>query len=72
LPGPRRRIADTTQTPIKWEPINVDPILKDGKTAIPDAAIESIMKNKIALKGPLAVCPSKLLPPPLPLGLAHI
>jgi isocitrate dehydrogenase (NAD+) len=52
-----RRKADTiTQTPIVWEPINVDPILKDGKTAIPDAAIESIRKNKIALKGPLAVC----------------
>jgi hypothetical protein len=33
----------------------VTPILKDGKTAIPDAAIESIRKNKIALKGPLAV-----------------
>ena len=45
-----------TQTPITWEPINVDPILKDGKTAIPDAAIESIKRNKIALKGPLAVC----------------
>jgi hypothetical protein len=45
----------TTQTPITWEPINVDPIIKDGKTAIPDAAIESIRKNKIALKGPLAV-----------------
>jgi hypothetical protein len=30
--------------------------LKDGKTTIPDAAIESIKKNKVALKGPLAVC----------------
>ena len=31
------------------------PILKDGKTAIPDDAIENIRKNKVALKGPLAV-----------------
>ncbi len=43
------------QAPVTWEPINVDPILKDGKTAIPDEAIESIKRNKIALKGPLAV-----------------
>jgi len=49
-------IFAAAQTPINWEPINVDPILKDGKTAIPDAAIESIRRNKIALKGPLAVC----------------
>lgn len=32
------------------------PILKDGKTAIPDDAIESVKKNYVALKGPLAVC----------------
>ena len=43
------------QTPIAWEPIDVTPIIKDGRTAIPDAAIENINKNKIALKGPLAV-----------------
>jgi isocitrate dehydrogenase (NAD+) len=43
------------QTPIAWEFCDVTPILKDGKTAIPDAAIESIHKNKVALKGPLAV-----------------
>jgi hypothetical protein len=51
----------------------VTPILKNGKTAIPDAAIESIRKNKVALKGPLAVCTNSLhilltssfYPPPL-------
>lgn len=43
------------QIPIAWEPVDVTPIIKDGKTAIPDAAIESIKKNKVALKGPLAV-----------------
>ena len=31
------------------------PILKDGKTAIPDEAIDSVKKNFVALKGPLAV-----------------
>lgn len=44
------------QTPISWEPVDVTPIIKDGKTAIPDAAITNIEKNKVALKGPLAVC----------------
>jgi isocitrate dehydrogenase (NAD+) len=31
--------------------------MKEGKTAIPDDAIENIKKNKVALKGPLAVRP---------------
>lgn len=44
------------QAPVKWEPVDVTPILKDGKTAIPDDAIKSVKKNYVALKGPLAVC----------------
>ncbi|KAL2267696.1 hypothetical protein VTJ83DRAFT_4973 [Remersonia thermophila] len=55
-------IFAAAKTPIVWEPINVDPILKDGKTAIPDEAIESIRRNKIALKGPLAT----------PIGKGHV
>jgi isocitrate dehydrogenase (NAD+) len=43
------------QTPVKWEPVDVTPQLKDGKTTIPEETIESIKKNKVALKGPLAV-----------------
>jgi isocitrate dehydrogenase (NAD+) len=43
------------QTPIEWETADVTPILKDGKTTIPEQAIVSIKKNKVALKGPLAV-----------------
>lgn len=43
------------QAPVKWEPVDVTPILKDGKTAIPDDAIKSVKKNYVALKGPLAV-----------------
>ncbi|KAK0722294.1 hypothetical protein B0T26DRAFT_702160 [Lasiosphaeria miniovina] len=57
-----KNIFAAAKTPIAWEPINVDPILKDGKTAIPDAAIESIKRNKIALKGPLAT----------PIGKGHV
>lgn len=51
----REILTSHDKTPIAWEPVDVTPILKDGKTAIPDAAIENIQKNKIALKGPLAV-----------------
>ena len=42
------------KVPIKWESVDVTPQLKDGKTVIPDAAIESVKKNYVALKGPLA------------------
>lgn len=45
----------SSQAPIKWEPVDVTPILKDGRTAIPDEAIQSVRKNFVALKGPLAV-----------------
>ncbi|KAK7426942.1 NAD-dependent isocitrate dehydrogenase [Neonectria magnoliae] len=55
-------IFAAAKTPIAWEPVDVTPILKDGKTAIPDAAIENIKKNKIALKGPLAT----------PIGKGHV
>ena len=37
-----------------WEEVSVDPVLKDGKTVIPDEAIVSIKKNTDALKGQLA------------------
>jgi len=40
---------------VKWEPVDVTPRLKDGKTTIPEETIESINRNKVALKGPLAV-----------------
>lgn len=49
--------------PIKWESIDVTPSLnKDGKTVIPDASIESIERNFVALKGPLAT----------PIGKGHV
>ena len=48
--------SNISQAPIEWEPVDVTPQLKGGRTVIPDAAIESVKKNLVALKGPLAVC----------------
>ncbi|KAF2762236.1 isocitrate dehydrogenase, NAD-dependent [Pseudovirgaria hyperparasitica] len=55
-------IFDAAGAPIKWESVDVTPRLKDGKTVIPDEAIESITKNFVALKGPLAT----------PIGKGHV
>jgi isocitrate dehydrogenase (NAD+) len=52
----------TCQAPIQWEEVDVTPILKDGKTVIPDKAVDSIKKNTVALKGPLAT----------PIGKGHV
>ncbi len=48
--------------PIKWEVVDVTPVLVDGRTSIPDAAIASIKRSLIALKGPLAT----------PVGKGHV
>lgn len=37
--------------PIEWEEVSVTPVLKGGKTVIPDTAINSVRKNTVALKG---------------------
>jgi len=56
-------IYSAADVPIKWESIDVTPSLnKDGKTVIPDASIESIERNFVALKGPLAT----------PIGKGHV
>ncbi|KAI9663129.1 MAG: NAD-dependent isocitrate dehydrogenase [Bathelium mastoideum] len=55
-------IFAAAKAPIKWESVDVTPILKDGKTAIPDEAISSVRKNFVALKGPLAT----------PVGKGHV
>ncbi|KAF9247095.1 hypothetical protein BU15DRAFT_69935 [Melanogaster broomeanus] len=46
----------------KWEEVSVTPVLKGGKTVIPDTAINSVKKNTVALKGPLAT----------PIGKGHV
>ncbi|KAI8083398.1 isocitrate dehydrogenase, NAD-dependent [Gilbertella persicaria] len=55
-------IFAAAKTPIEWEEVDVTPVLKDGKTAIPDEAIASVRKSTVALKGPLAT----------PIGKGHV
>ncbi|KAI8389372.1 isocitrate dehydrogenase, NAD-dependent [Blakeslea trispora] len=55
-------IFAAAKTPIEWEEVDVTPILKDGKTAIPDDAIASVRTSTVALKGPLAT----------PIGKGHV
>ncbi|KAF9055391.1 hypothetical protein BDZ89DRAFT_938496 [Hymenopellis radicata] len=47
-------IYTAAAVPIQWEEVDVTPVLKGGKTVIPDVAIQSVKKNTVALKGPLA------------------
>lgn len=50
-----QRIFEAAQVPIEWEKVDVTPVRgPDGRFSIPLKAIESIMTNKIGLKGPLA------------------
>ncbi|KAG6326764.1 hypothetical protein ID866_12325, partial [Astraeus odoratus] len=46
-------IYAAADVPIEWEEVSVTPVLKGGKTVIPDTAINSIKKNTVALKGQL-------------------
>ncbi|KAL1585535.1 hypothetical protein WHR41_05666 [Cladosporium halotolerans] len=55
-------IYSAANVPIKWESVDVTPTLKDGKTVIPDEAIDSVRRNYVALKGPLAT----------PVGKGHV
>lgn len=47
-------IYSAAKVPIDWEPVDVTPSLINGITTIPKPAVESIYKNTVALKGPLA------------------
>ncbi|CAL9734098.1 isocitrate dehydrogenase [NAD] subunit 2, mitochondrial [Monosporozyma servazzii] len=49
-----KEIFAAAKVPINWELCDVSPILVNGLTTIPDPAVQSINKNLIALKGPLA------------------
>jgi len=50
-----QRIFEAADVPITWEPVDVTPVKSpDGKFRIPVRAIESVTKNRIGLKGPLA------------------
>lgn len=49
-----QKIFDTAKVPIEWESVDVTPVKGPGGTfVIPPAAIESVNRNKVGLKGPL-------------------
>ncbi|KAI8820543.1 uncharacterized protein EV422DRAFT_531258 [Fimicolochytrium jonesii] len=56
------KIFEADGVPVVWETVDVYPILKDGKTTIPEDSLISINKNKVALKGPLET----------PIGKGHV
>ncbi len=57
------QIFEAAKVPIAWEEVSVTPILTpEGKTTIPPAALQSVNRNKVALKGPLAT----------PIGKGHV
>jgi isocitrate dehydrogenase (NAD+) len=50
-----QKIFSAANVPIEWDVVDVTPVkYPDGKFGIPPKAIESVLKNKIGLKGPLA------------------
>ncbi|CAG9864948.1 unnamed protein product [Phyllotreta striolata] len=49
-----QKIFAAANVPIEWESVDVTPVKgPDGKFGIPQAAIDSVNRNKIGLKGPL-------------------
>lgn len=49
------QIFAAANVPIEWEKVDVTPVRgPDGRFSIPQKAIESVLKNQIGLKGPLA------------------
>jgi isocitrate dehydrogenase (NAD+) len=50
-----QQIFTSASVPIEWDIVDVTPVkYPDGKFGIPPKAIESVLANKIGLKGPLA------------------
>jgi isocitrate dehydrogenase (NAD+) len=41
----------SNKVPIVWEDVDVTPFLKNGVTTIPEEALNSVNRNKVALKG---------------------
>ncbi|XP_018580055.1 probable isocitrate dehydrogenase [NAD] subunit alpha, mitochondrial isoform X2 [Anoplophora glabripennis] len=49
-----QQIFTAAKVPIEWESVDVTPVRgPDGKFGIPQAAIDSVNRNKVGLKGPL-------------------
>jgi len=49
-----QRIFAAADAPVEWDPVDVSPVRNaDGTMGIPQAAIDSVNRNKIGLKSPL-------------------
>lgn len=49
-----RRVAAATGVPIDWEVVEAgEPAIRTSGTPLPDSVLESIRKNRLALKGPI-------------------
>ncbi|KAH9813344.1 hypothetical protein DFH28DRAFT_975637 [Melampsora americana] len=57
-----KSIYSTAKVPITWEERSVTPFILNGRSTIPQDAIDSIRQTTIALKGPLAT----------PIGKGHV
>jgi isocitrate dehydrogenase (NAD+) len=57
-----KAIYAAAKVPITWEERDVTPVLVDGRSTIPQDAIDSIHQTTVALKGPLAT----------PIGRGHV
>ena len=52
--GAARRVAEATGVSIEWETVEAgEPAIKAHGTPLPDSVLESIRKNRLALKGPI-------------------
>jgi len=52
--GAARRVIDATGVPIEWEEMEAgSDVMEKYGTPLPDQVIESIRRNKVALKGPI-------------------
>ncbi|OAV90734.1 isocitrate dehydrogenase (NAD+) [Puccinia triticina 1-1 BBBD Race 1] len=57
-----KAIYAAAKVPITWEERDVTPVIVDGRSTIPQEAIDSIHQTTVALKGPLAT----------PIGKGHV
>jgi len=57
-----KQIYKAAKVPIEWEEVSVSPTMVDGVSTIPKDSLDSIRRNSIALKGPLAT----------PIGKGHV
>ncbi|HTT46006.1 MAG TPA: isocitrate/isopropylmalate dehydrogenase family protein [Thermoplasmata archaeon] len=49
-----RRVAEATGVPLEWEVVDAgEEAIHDSGTPLPDAVLQSVRKNRIALKGPI-------------------